>query len=69
VYRLTLNVVQVLDSYECHATLWDTSDLGFTEQVAMSHMTVTLEEGSYHTDPFGDILRAVKQWSYRAISS
>jgi hypothetical protein len=67
-YRLTLTVVQVMDLYECHATLWDTSPLGFTEQVAQSHMTVHLPAQGWSRDEFADILSAVRQWSDRAIS-
>jgi hypothetical protein len=66
-YRLTVTVVEVMDLYDIHATLWDTSDVtGATERISHSHSTLGSDPLAA-LDPFASILYAIKQWSEMTI--
>jgi hypothetical protein len=68
-YRLVLTVVQVMDLYDIHASLWEAPDDGGPNlEVAMNHMTVAGDPWG-NADPFSSIISAIREWSDRAISS
>jgi hypothetical protein len=68
-YRLVLTVVQVMDLYDIHASLWEAvEDQGSMVEVAMNHMTVAGDPYG-NADPFSSIISAIREWSDRAISS
>lgn len=68
-YRLAVTVVEVMDLYDVHATLWETSDLGFTERISTTHSTLARGDEAWTSDPFQSILGAIKQWSEMTIQA
>lgn len=66
-YRLAVTVVEVMDLYDVHATLWETSDLGFTERISTTHATLSRPAEGWSEDAFQSILSALAQWSEMTI--
>jgi len=68
-YRLVLTVVQVMDLYDIHASLWESPDDGGPNlEVGANHMTVAGDPYG-NADGFASIISAIREWSERAISS
>jgi hypothetical protein len=68
-YRITVNVVEWMDLYDVHCTLWETSmETGTTERISTSHATVSGDPWG-NSDPFASIISALREWANMTISS
>lgn len=68
-YRMTVTIVEVMNLYDVHATLWDTSDVtGATERISHTHTSIPGDRSPY-VDPFASILNAIREWAEMTISS
>jgi len=68
VYRLTLTVVPILDVFEVRAVLRADNEDGTWTTEAVSSQTLALPRGFTTEDDFVNIIHAVRQWSFLAIS-
>ena len=66
-YRISVHVVEIMDIYDIHASLWETTDDGVTSLLAVQHDSVPAVAYPLSTDAFGSIINAIREWSFRAI--
>jgi hypothetical protein len=66
-YRIVLTVVEMLDIYDVHASLWETDDNGETVLVATQHDSIPSVAYPLSSDSFASIITALREWSFRTI--